>query len=81
MKLDRCCGITIDRALACFEGEAVDIIIYGHSHQPSIQTRNKVLLLNPGSITSKRRERWYSYIELELMEMGVEAKLCFKAIK
>lgn len=72
---------TIERAIASFDGEAVDIIVYGHSHQPSIQTKNKVLLLNPGSITSKRRERWYCYIVLELMEMGVEAKLCFKAIK
>ena len=72
---------TIERAIASFDGEEIDIIIYGHSHQPSIQTKNKTLILNPGSITSKRRERWYSYIVLELMEKGVEVKLCLKAIK
>lgn len=69
---------TVERAIDSFKDDMVDIIVFGHSHQPLIQTRNKVLLLNPGSPTSKRKEKWYSYILLELREDGLEAKLCFK---
>ncbi|MDU4961682.1 MAG: metallophosphoesterase [Sporomusaceae bacterium] len=66
---------TPDRALQTFAGEQVDIIIFGHSHQPAIYTRNKTLLLNPGSFTAKRQERWFSYIVLELDPTGISAKL------
>ncbi len=72
---------TVERALEVFEDEGVDIIIFGHSHQPLIQTKNNVLLLNPGSPTSKRREKYYSYIILEIMASGMEARLCLKALK
>ena len=46
---------TPDRALSQFAGEAVDVIVFGHSHQPLIQRRGGVLLLNPGSPTDRRR--------------------------
>ncbi len=70
-------GKTADRAFEKFKSHNVDIIIYGHSHQPSIMTRDRVLMLNPGSITRKRRERWASYILLELGEGTVNAELRF----
>ncbi len=66
---------TPDRALQAFADEPVDIIVFGHSHQPAIYTRNKILLLNPGSFTVKRQERWFSYIVLDLEPTGIAAKL------
>lgn len=51
---------TLDRAYKTFEKDNPDIIIFGHSHQPIIITKNNTLMINPGSITNKRRERWFS---------------------
>lgn len=70
---------TPERAYAAFENDGVDIIIFGHSHQPSILTRNQVILLNPGSITAKRKEKWFSFIELDLMPDRVSAHIHFIA--
>lgn len=68
---------TLDAAYNIFRDDDVDIIIFGHSHQPIIKTKNKVLMLNPGSITSKRKERWFSLIVLELERDSVNAELKF----
>lgn len=65
----------IDRAYEIFKNDKVDIIIFGHSHQPIIKTINKTLMLNPGSPTSKRTEKWYSIIILELEKDFVNAEL------
>lgn len=70
-------GKTLDRAYNEFNGDNVDIIIFGHSHQPIVATKNNVLMLNPGSITSKRREKRYSYIILELTEDEINVTLSF----
>jgi len=66
---------TIERAVEALQQEHVDIIIFGHSHQPLIQSKKGILLLNPGSITSKRRERWFSFISLELADGEINAEL------
>lgn len=68
---------TIDRAYEMFKDNRVDIIIFGHSHQPIIKTVNKILMLNPGSPTSKRKDRWYSYIILELEKGHINAQINF----
>lgn len=68
---------TIDRAYEMFKDNKVDIIIFGHSHQPVIKTINKILMLNPGSPTSKRKDRWYSYIILELCKGHINAQINF----
>ncbi|MCL6581719.1 MAG: metallophosphatase family protein [Firmicutes bacterium] len=52
-------GTTVGRALAAFAREgpsAVDVIVFGHSHQPVCSRGGGVLLLNPGSPTDPRRE-------------------------
>lgn len=49
------------RALAAFKGEAVDCILFGHSHIPVKNVVNNVLLFNPGSATDKRRQASFSY--------------------
>lgn len=66
---------TLAQAYAAFEHDNVNIIVFGHSHQPSISTKNKVLMLNPGSPTSKRTQRWFTFILLDLNAASIEAKL------
>ena len=68
---------TIEKAYNMFKEDTVDIIVFGHSHQPIIKTINKTLMLNPGSPTSKRKERWYSVIILELNKECMDAQLKF----
>ncbi|HWR42770.1 metallophosphoesterase [Sporomusa sp.] len=68
---------TVDRAYAAFENENLDIIVFGHSHQPLICTKNKVLMLNPGSPTNKRTQRWFTCIVLDLLSTSIEAKIIF----
>lgn len=68
---------TIDRAYDTFKNDGVDIIIFGHSHKPTVLTKNKVLMINPGSISYRRTERWNSYIILKLEKdlIDVQVKL------
>lgn len=68
-------GHTPDRAFKKFKDDQVDIIIFGHSHQPLIRTKRGVLILNPGSLTNKRRERWFSCIILELSPENIDVQL------
>jgi hypothetical protein len=35
-------------------GDNVDVVIYGHSHQPKIETKNGTLFFNPGSAGPRR---------------------------
>lgn len=68
---------TLDRAYEKFKEDNVDIIIFGHSHQPLVKTRKGILMINPGSLTSKRQERWFSYIILELNSEGIGLQFKF----
>lgn len=66
---------TLDRAYDAFKNDNVDIIIFGHSHQPLIKTKNGVLMLNPGSPTNKRKEQWFSCILLEIEGSSIDVNL------
>lgn len=68
---------TLDNVYEIFQHDELDIIIFGHSHKPFITTKNKTLVINPGSPCSKRKERFYSYIILELTPSGVDVNLKF----
>lgn len=59
---------TPERALEAFKGEALDLILFGHSHIPYKQYYGDILLFNPGSPTDKRKQPQYSYGILELGE-------------
>ncbi|HEU5141098.1 MAG TPA: metallophosphoesterase family protein [Bacillales bacterium] len=52
---------TPERALRTFEGEHVDLVIFGHSHIPFDDEIEGVRLFNPGSPTDKRRQPEFSY--------------------
>jgi uncharacterized protein len=68
---------TFDRVYDKFMNDDVDVIVFGHSHQPSIVTKNGILYLNPGSPSNKRRERWFSYIMLTIWDECIWAELRF----
>ncbi|WP_438448361.1 metallophosphoesterase family protein [Gorillibacterium sp. sgz5001074] len=63
---------TEQRAYQAFAGEAVDAILFGHSHVPYQEERDGVLLFNPGSPTDKRRQPLYSY---GVLETGPDGRL------
>ena len=62
-------------ALGAFAQERVDVICFGHSHQPLIERHGGVLLLNPGSPTDKRHMPRYSYALLHIAGGRAEAEL------
>lgn len=66
---------TIDNAYNEFKDDKVDVIVFGHSHQPIIVAKNKVLMLNPGSISYRRREKWHSYLILNINRNEISAEL------
>ncbi len=59
---------TSERVLNAFEGENVDVIVFGHSHKPFNERRDGILLFNPGSLTDPRRQPKPSYGIIHLDE-------------
>ena len=57
---------THDNAIAAFADEAVNVILYGHSHRPFVGKREGVVVANPGSPTDKRLMPLFSYGLLRL---------------
>ncbi len=40
--------------VGALRGSNYDVVVYGHSHQPSVDTRDGVLFVNPGSAGPRR---------------------------
>ncbi|MFN2449426.1 MAG: metallophosphoesterase [Candidatus Baltobacteraceae bacterium] len=72
---------TPDHAFAQFKNEDVHAVLFGHSHVPLCEWREKRLLFNPGSPTDKRRQAQYSYGLLRICEGRIEPELRFFASK
>ena len=49
-----------DRILRSFDGEALDGLVYGHSHFPLVRRENGLLIMNPGSPTDRRQAPFHS---------------------
>src|SRR5262249_58739428 len=47
-------GTTIDRSVSAFAEESVDVICFGHSHQPLCERRAGLWPGNPGPATRRR---------------------------
>ncbi len=47
---------TPDRALERFTADAVDVVVFGHSHEPLVELRGSILLVNPGSAAQPRNQ-------------------------
>lgn len=59
---------TEKRAIAAFEGEKVDCVIFGHSHIPVKRYEGDLLIFNPGSPTDKRRQKLFSFGVISLSD-------------
>jgi putative phosphoesterase len=64
----------IDTITKTFQKDKVDIIIFGHSHQPLNEEKNGILFFNPGSLTDKIFAPYNSYGIIELNDT-VEARI------
>ena len=58
-----------------FEGEDMDIIIFGHSHQPLKQMAGKTLMFNPGSPNDVVRAPYFSYGLLDVHDGKFKADI------
>lgn len=52
-----------------------DVIIYGHSHRPSISKKRDVLLLNPGSAGPRRFDLPISVAKLYISDYKIDAEI------
>ncbi len=71
-------GSTVSRALAAFQNDTVDCIVFGHSHIPYNQYHSRVLMFNPGSPTDKRRCSRFSFGIIELSDTLKAAHIYLK---
>lgn len=68
---------TEKRAIAAFEEEKVDCIIYGHSHIPVKRFEGDILIFNPGSPTDKRRQKFFSFGVIHLSDKIIAEHIFF----
>lgn len=62
-------GTEIIKNIARMKG--ADIVMYGHTHKPIIDTSDDVVLINPGSITQPRQDNHLpTYIIMEIDRFG-----------
>ena len=72
-------GTTKSRALAAFEQDEADVILFGHSHRPLVAREGRLLIANPGSPTDKRMNPLYSYAILTVDGSSARVDLKFYA--
>lgn len=83
-----CCGLKIglfhgegppetllEKVQEQFKNETVDVVIFGHSHQPFNKMIGGVLYFNPGSPTDEVFAPYRSYGILEISETGIKGKI------
>ncbi|HTD32110.1 MAG TPA: metallophosphoesterase family protein, partial [Candidatus Elarobacter sp.] len=59
--------------------DEVDVVLFGHSHRPSVGREGGLLVANPGSPTDKRLNPLYSYAVLTVDGASASVKLRFYA--
>ncbi len=62
-------------ALAQFEGDKIDVIIYGHSHHAVNQRMGDRLVFNPGSPNDVIKARYFSYGILTIESGAVKGEI------
>ncbi|WP_278320586.1 metallophosphoesterase family protein [Clostridium thermopalmarium] len=63
------------------KGSGFNVVISGHSHKPSLEEKDGILYLNPGSAGPIRFRLPVSIAYLEIYENSVEAKVVELAVK
>ena len=59
-----------ERVMTVFSGRGIDVLVFGHSHQPLSRRQGKVLLFNPGSPTQRRAAPFHSVGVLHLGDVA-----------
>ncbi len=74
---------TPDRAWVTFADAEprVDAVAFGHSHQPMIERRDGIWLLNPGSPTDRRRQPTFSLMRLEVDGREIRPELVTSPVR
>ena len=62
------------------EAAGIKVIVSGHSHQPSIQERNGVIFVNPGSAGPRRFNLPVSIARMQVQERSVRVELIRLAV-
>lgn len=62
-------------AQAQFKGQAVDIVIFGHSHQAFNKTIDGVLYFNPGSPNDVVKAQFFSWGLIEISNGKIKAEI------
>jgi putative phosphoesterase len=58
----------VNHVLDAFDGEQLDVLVFGHTHYPVCRYNGNLLLFNPGSATDRRTAPYHSAGILELNE-------------
>lgn len=61
-------GTIVNNVLSGFDTESLDILVFGHSHEPLCQPHDDLLLFNPGSATDRRLAEFHSVGLLHLAD-------------
>lgn len=54
------------------DAEKVDVVLFGHTHQPVLVYHNESIILNPGSISEPRNSKFPSYA---IIQIDAEARI------
>ena len=65
----------IPRLKTAFKGQHVDVVVFGHSHQPFHEMIDGVLYFNPGSPTDTVRPPYRSYGLIEIKSGKIKAHI------
>jgi putative phosphoesterase len=65
----------LERVAAEFKKDKVDVVVFGHSHQPFNEKIGGVLYFNPGSPNDSISAPYCSYGILDVTEQGVVGKI------
>lgn len=66
---------TRERAINEFDGESLDVLLFGHSHIPLVERRDSTWLMNPGSPTDRRGQPLFSYGLLTIADGAASVEL------
>lgn len=58
-----------------FLKQPADVLIFGHTHQPLVSVHQKLILLNPGSVSNTRYTELASFITMEVTGASLDVSI------
>lgn len=65
----------IERVVREFADTPLDVLVFGHTHEPCCRRQDGVLLFNPGSASDRRRMPWESVGLLEIEDGMIRGRI------